>query len=140
MNLTVKMLTMSACVGAAFASGMVRADDVKPASTSAVETKAAPAKATRPLSDMRVSRDKETGKLRTPTAEENAALDAKSRSIAPNVVVLSRPVSTVETRADGSAVGKRSLDEMDNLHVTRTADGKTVLHHSDKLAPSAPTK
>lgn len=100
---------------------------------------AVPAKSAGALSDMKVSRDKETGQLRAPTPEENAALDAKARTIAPNVVVLRRPVTTVEVRPNGSAVAKRSLDDMDNLVLSRTADGKAVLRHSDKPALTAPT-
>ena len=87
---------------------------------------------------MRVARDRETGDLRTPTAEENAALSTKASSIAPNMVVLRRPVTTVEVRANGSAVAKRSLDDMDNLVVTLAADGKAVMSHSAKPAPMAP--
>ena len=130
MNLKKKVFAVSACAVVAFAAGTALADDAKPA----------PKKAADALSDMRVARDKETGGLRNPTAEENAALDAKASSIAPNVVVVRRPVTTVEYRADGSAVGKRSLDDMDNLVVTRTADGKAVLRHSNKPAPTAPTQ
>jgi len=130
MNLKAKMLVSSACALVAFAAGVVRADDVKP-----VPTKAANA-----LSDMKVARDKETGELRTPTPEESAALDAKGHTFAPNVVVVRRPITTVEVRADGSAVAKRSIDDLDNLVLTRTADGKAVLRHSDKPAPAAPTQ
>ena len=103
------------------------------------DNKVVPATSTDALSDMKVSRDKETGHLRATTPEENAALRAKASSIAPNVIVLRRPVTTVEVRPNGSAVAKRSLEDMDNLVLSRTADGKAVLRHSDKPAPSAPT-
>lgn len=130
MNLLVKQLALSACVAAAFNPGLAIADDAKSVSTKPVDA----------LSDMKVSRDKETGQLRAPTTEEAAELGAKGRSIAPNIVVLRRPVTTVEVRANGSAVAKRSLDDMDNLVLTRTADGRAVLRHADKSAPTAPTK
>lgn len=130
MNLTAKMVVSSVCVVSAFAAGAAGADDVKPV----------PAKAASALSDMKVARDKETGELRAATAEESAALDAKGRTFGPNVVVVRRPVTTVQVRADGSAVAKRSIDDLDNLVLTRDADGKAVLRHSDKLAPAAPTQ
>lgn len=96
------------------------------------------AKPTGAVSDMKVARDKETGQLRAPTAEESAELAAKAQTIAPNVVVLRRPVTTVQVRADGSAVGKRSLDDMDNLVLTRGADGRAVMRHAGPSSVAAP--
>ena len=130
MNLKARMCVMSACAVAGFTAGIALAGDARPA----------PAKPAGALDDMKVSRDKETGALRAPTADENAALRAKEFSFAPNVVVVRRPVTTVEIRANGSAVAKRSLEDIDNLVLTRTADGKSVLRHSDKPAPTAPTQ
>ena len=129
MNLKARMRVLSVCAVAGFTAGIALADDAKPA----------PARPAGALEDMKVSRDKETGALRAPTSEENAALRAKAFSVAPNVVVVRRPVTTVEIRADGSAVAKRSLEDIDNLVLTRTADGKSVLRHSGEPAPSAPT-
>ena len=135
-------LSKESAAGAVFALALMTATtalaaDADKATSSAND--AVSAKSAGALSDMKVSRDKETGQLRAPTPEESAALKAKAASIAPNVVVLRRPVTTVEVRPDGSMVGKRSLDDMDNLVLSRTADGKAVLRHSDKPAPSAPT-
>lgn len=99
-----------------------------------------PTKATGAMSDMKVARDKETGQLRAPTAEESAALSTKARAIAPNVVVISRPVTTVQVRADGSVVANRSLDDMDNLVLTRGFDGRAFMRHagpSTVVAPAA---
>ncbi len=90
------------------------------------------------LSDVKVARDKETGKLRAATAEESAELDAKAKTLAPSVVQIMRPVTTVQMRADGSAVGKRSLDDLDNVVLFKTQDGKTVMQHSDKAIVEAP--
>ena len=91
------------------------------------------------LSDVKVVRDQDTKQLRAPTAEESAALDAKAKTLAPTVVEMQRPVSTVESRADGSMVGKRSLADMDNLVVETTADGTTVMRHSDEAVHEVPT-
>ena len=130
-------IAKESAAGAAFALALMTATpafaaDVGKASPS--DSAAVAAKPADALSDMKVSRDKETGKLRAPTPEENAALDAKARSIAPNVVVLRRPVTTVEVRPNGSAVAKRSLDDMDNLVMERTADGKAVFKFTAKAA------
>lgn len=130
MNLKARMHVLSACAVVGFTAGIALADDAKPAQANAASA----------LSDMKVARDKETGDLRTPTAEESAALRAKAFSFVPNVVVVRRPVTTVEIRTDGSAVAKRSLEDIDNLVLTRTTDGKAVLRHTDKPAPTAPTQ
>jgi hypothetical protein len=132
MNHTAKMLVSSACTAVAFAAGVALAEDARPA----------PANAANALNDMKVARDKETGALRSPTQEEEAALRvrAKGTSYAPNVVVLRRPSTTVEVRADGSAVAKRSLEDLDSIVATRTADGKTVLRHSDKPESASSTQ
>ena len=137
MKLTAMRVGMSAFALAALVAAPAFAEDAAP-----VPEDTGPA-----VSDMKVARDKDTGKLRAPTAQESAELDAKSRSLAPSVVVLNRPVSTVEYRSDGSAVGKRTLDDMDDLTLTRTPDGKNVLSHSedsaattDEGAPTAPAQ
>lgn len=110
-----RWISIAVCAGvAALAPALSLADANKPASA---------------LSDMKVSRDKETGQLRAPSADEEAALASKSRMLAPNVVVLRRPVTTMEFRSDGSAVMKRTLDDMDNLVLTRQADGRSVIRH-----------
>jgi hypothetical protein len=132
MNHIAKMFVSSACAAAAFAAGVALAQDAR----------TAPANAANALDDMKVARDKETGQLRSLTQEEETALKvrAKASSFAPNVVVVRRPSTTVEIRADGSVVGKRSLEDMDNIVATRTADGKTVLRHSDKPESASPTQ
>ena len=81
------------------------------------------AKSADTLSDKKVVRDKETGRFRAPTAEEAAELKASARSLAPNVLTVRRPVASVEVRANGSAVGKRTLDQMDHVVLQRTPDG-----------------
>ena len=132
MNHIAKMFVSSACAAAAFAAGVALAQDAR----------TAPVNSANALNDMKVARDKETGELRSLTQEEEAALKvrAKASSYAPNVVVVRRPSTTVEIRADGSAVAKRSLEDMDNVIATRTADGKTVLRHSDKPEAALPTQ
>jgi hypothetical protein len=105
----------------------------------AEESKVTVIKAGTTLNDMKVTRDKETGKLRAPTDAEIADLRANKVTIAPHFLDLVRPVTTVEVRADGSAVAKRSLADMDNLVITTGAGGKPVLQHSRSgKAPAAP--
>ena len=103
------------------------------------ESKVTVVKAGPALNDMKVTRDKDTGKLRAPNDAELADLDAARVTVAPHFLDLVRPVTTVEVRADGSAVAKRSLADMDSLVLTTGADGRPVLRHSKKgTAPAAP--
>jgi hypothetical protein len=88
---------------------------------------------------VKVARDKETGQLRAPTADESAELTRQARTIAPDVLMIRRPVTTVETRADGSKVGKLSPDAMEDLLLETTAGGKSVMRHSDEPVPAAAT-
>lgn len=127
MKISGRTLAVSVCAAAAFVAGAALADEAIPPAAKSGST----------MSDMKVWRDPQTGKLRAPTPEESAALDAIPRSTTPNMVVLRRPFTTFEFRSNGSAVGKRSLDDMDNLVLTRTPDGKAVMSHSDKPAPSS---
>ena len=127
MNVSGRTFAVTVCAAAAFVAGAALADDAKPTTPTAGST----------MSDMKVWRDPQTGKLRAPTPEESAALDAIPRSTTSNVVVLRRPFTTIEVRPNGSAVGKRSLDDMDNVVLTRTPDGKAVMSHSDKPAPAS---
>ena len=84
--------------------------------------------------DMKVGRDKDSGNLRPATPEEIAAM--KGQGGAPSVLVQSRPTTTVVVRSDGSAVARRSLDDLDNLVLTRDANGKAVLRHTRKGMPA----
>jgi len=120
MNRVARMLALAASTAVAFAAGSAGAGESK-----VTVIKAGPA-----LSDMKVARDKETGQLRAPDADELAALKAASVTVAPHILELVRPVTTVERRADGSAVGKRALSDMDHLLLIRGADGKQVMQHS----------
>ena len=129
MNRFARLLALAASTAVAFAVGGAVAGESK-----VTVVKAGPA-----LSDMKVTRDKDTGQLRAATPEEVAALRASSVTIAPHILELVRPVTTVEVRADGSAVGKRSLADMDHLVLTRGADGKPVMQHSrNQKAVAAP--
>jgi hypothetical protein len=130
MDRMAKMLATMACTGMVLGLADANAGESK-----VTVVRAGPA-----LSDMKVTRDKETGQLRAPTADEMAALRASSVTVAPHILELVRPVTTVEVRADGSAVGKRALGDMDHLVLTRSADGKQVLQHSRKAkALATPT-
>lgn len=130
MKLPTRLLALAAGAGLALATSAAYAD----------ETKAPPATSGDTLSDMKVTRDKDTGRLRPTTPEENAAIKASGRSVTPSVLVVRRPVSTAEIRPDGSAVGRRSLSDMDNLTMTRKPDGSVVVSHGEQPAPAAPVK
>lgn len=125
-----KVLALTVGAGLALTMGAAYADETKVPSASSGDT----------LSSMKVTRDKETGRLRPTTPDEDAAIRASGRSVAPSVLVVRRPVSTFELRPDGSAVGKRSLADMENLMMTRKPDGSVVLKHSEQSAPAAPVK
>ncbi len=112
-----------------------QADDSKPV-PAATSTAPASVKVQRvdTLDSRRASRDRDTGRLRAPTPDENAELDAaraRNRGSESNVVVLRRPIGSVEVRADGSAVAKRSLDDLDNLVAERAAGGKLRVTHGN---------
>jgi hypothetical protein len=131
MNRTTRLLALWAGTAVVLsAAGVAGAEESK-----VTVIKAGPA-----LNDMKVARDKETGKLRAPTDAELADLQASRVTIAPHILDLVRPVTVLEVRADGSAVAKRSLADMDNLVITTGAGGKPVLQHSRSgKAPAAPT-
>jgi hypothetical protein len=121
------MLAVTACTAVALVAGAAVAEEVKPVSKSGTA-----------LDDMKVARDKETGKLRAATPEEVASLKASGGGFATNIVVVTRPVTTVLVRPDGSAVARRSLDDMDNIVLSRDANGKAVLRHARKATAPAP--
>ena len=110
MKPTARTLAVSACTAFALAAGIALADDMK------------------------VGRDKDSGNLRPATPDEIAAM--KDKGFAPAVVVQSRPTTTVLVRSDGSAVARRSADDLDNLVFTRDASGKAVLRHVRKGTPA----
>ena len=116
-----------ACTGVALASGGVVAGEVK---VTVVKASG--------LDSMKVVRDKETGKLRAATPDEIAEMNRQPSNYVPNAAVLSRPVTTVVTRADGGMTVKRSVEDLDSLVASRDANGKLVIRHGDKHA--APTQ
>lgn len=120
------LLAVMACTGVALAVGTASATEVKII------------KAGASMDAVKVIRDKQTGKLRAPTAEEMVELNnAPAATLAPNIVVLSRPTSSTVTRPDGSATLRRSVEDLDSLVATRGADGKLVVRHKgDHAAPA----
>ena len=124
MNRVARLLALAASTAVAFAFG----------GAVAAETTVTVVKAPGKLDGLKVVRDKETGRLRAATAEELVELNNAPATYAPNAVVLNRPVTTMVTRADGSATIRRSADELDSLLVSRDANGKLVVHHGDKPA------
>src|SRR3954470_9959018 len=97
MNRITSLLAVTAGMAVALAAGIAAADEVR-------IIKAGPA-----LDAKKVVRDKETGKLRAPTEEELVEMNsAPANRFAPNVIVQSRPMTTIETRPDGVGVIRRS--------------------------------
>jgi hypothetical protein len=130
MNRMKLVLAIMACAGAAFAVG----------SAGAEEPKVTVIKAGDALNAMKVVRDKETGKLRPATPDEMAQMGlATAPGYAPSIVVLSHPVTTMVTHADGSATIRRSLDDLDKVVVSRAADGTLAAHHG-AFVPTTPSK
>src|SRR5690349_15409389 len=119
MNRMERMLAALACTGVAFAVGGAVAG----------ESKVTVVNVGGGLDAMKVVRDKDTGKLRAATSEEIVEMSANASKLPPSILTLSRPVTTVITRADGSVTVRRSLEDMDALVAVRTADGKIVLRH-----------
>ena len=129
MNRTARMLAVMAGTGVALAVGSAVAGEVK----------VTVVKAGSGLDAMKVVRDKETGKLRAATAEEITEMNSQPTSYLPNAAVLSRPVTTLVTRADGSMTIKRSIEDLDSLVVSREANGKLVARHGERhAAPAQP--
>jgi hypothetical protein len=128
MNRMSRMLAVMACTGVALAAGSAVAGEVKVTVVKAGGMDA-----------LKVVRDKETGKLRAATPEEIAEMNRQPGNYLPNAAVLSRPVTTLVSRSDGSMTIKRSADDMDSLVVTRDANGKLVARHGDHHAKPAQT-
>ena len=118
MNRMERMLAVMACTGVAFAVGGAVAGESK---VTVVNVGG--------LDSMKVVRDKDTGKLRAATSEEIVELSAAGSKLPPSILTLSRPTTTMVTRADGSATIRRSLEDLDALVAVRTADGKIILRH-----------
>jgi hypothetical protein len=125
MNRIERLLAVMACTGVAFAVG----------GAVAAESTVTVVKATGGLDSMKVVRDKDTGKLRAATSEEIVEMNNSGQALAPSLLSLSRPVTTMVTRADGSATIRRSLDDLDSLVATRTADGKLIVQHGKHAVP-----
>ena len=124
-----RVLAVMACAGAAFSAGMAISAESK------VTIVNAPAK----LDAMKVVRDKDTGKLRAATAEEIDEMNAAPRSgYAPNAVMLSRPMTTIVQRADGSATIRRGVDDLDDIVVSKGADGKITMGHKHAAPTTQP--
>lgn len=84
---------------------------------------------------VKVVKDPDTGKLRAATPDEAAAMASQpAQRLAPNVVTISRPATTMVNRADGSATIRRSLDDMDSLVAVKKADGKVSYGHKGDAA------
>src|SRR3954468_20606620 len=128
MDRIARLLAVTACTGMALSVG----------GASASEANVTVVKAGTALNAMKVVRDKETGKLRAPTDDEMAELSQAPNAYGPGVTILNRPAATTVNHADGSATVRRSLEELDSLVATRSADGKTVLRHRGASNPTLP--
>jgi len=122
------LLALAACTGVALAAGANAADEVKVIK--------APEAA---VSSVKVVKDKQTGKLRAATPEEADEMASQPAArLAPNVVVVSRPATTMVTRPDGSATIRRSVDELDAVVAEKRADGKLAVRHKGAPTPTTP--
>ena len=127
MNLPTRLLALAA--GLALATSVAQAQ----------ETNAPSTKSTNTLSDRKVVRDPVTGLLRQPTTEEDAELRALPQALPPAPLLGRRPTASVERRADGSATGKRTLAQMQNLIVETSPEGKVTIRHGE-LSSGTPAK
>jgi hypothetical protein len=85
-------------------------------------------------SELRVTRDKETGQLRAPTAEERAELAAIEKSFK-----RSGPARVqLRTLSDGTRAAVLPESFQTTLYAVRDADGKVRTYHSDPAVDSAP--
>jgi hypothetical protein len=123
------MLAIVASTAVALSAGIAVADEAK-----VTVIKAGPA-----LNDVKVVKDKQTGKLRAATEEEAAEMAAQPAArLAPNVVVISRPTTTMVTRPDGSSTIRRSIEDLDSLVAERRTDGKLSVRHNANHTPATP--
>lgn len=123
-----RMLALAACAGLAFAS----------AAAQAAESTVTVVKAGGGMDAVKVVRDKDTGRIRAATPDEIASMGPST--LAPSVVVMSRPGTTMVSRPDGSATFRRSVEDLDSVVLERGADGKATMRHADKHAPAASTQ
>ena len=125
MNRKTGVLALAAGIAVAWAMG----------SAAAGESKVTVVKAGGALNALKVTRDKDTGKLRPATPDEVAQMGrASSPGYAPAIVVQSHPVTTLVTHPDGSMTVRRSLDDLDKVMVSRGADGKLTMGHGPQGA------
>jgi hypothetical protein len=125
MNRKSGVLVLAAGIAVAWAAG----------SAAAGESKVTVVKAGDALNAVKVTRDKDTGKLRPATPEEAAQIGrASAPGYAPAIVVQSHPVTSLVTNPDGSITVRRSLDDLDKVMISRTADGKVRMGHGEKGA------
>ena len=123
------LLAVMAGAGLVLAAGSVQAAESK------VTIVNAPGK----MDAMKVVRDKQTGRIRAATPEEIEELNAARTSYAPSPLMLSRPATTMVQRPDGSATIRRGADELDEIVVSKGADGKLNMGHKH-AAPSTQPK
>jgi hypothetical protein len=121
------LLALVASTGGALAMGAAAADGV-------TIVNAGPA-----VDSVKVVKDKDTGKLRAATPDEAAAMASQpAQRLAPNVVVMSRPATSMVSRADGSATIRRSVDDLDSVVAERGANGKMTVRHKGAPVPTTP--
>lgn len=123
------LLAVMAGAGLVLAAGSVQAAESK------VTIVNAPGK----MDALKVVRDKQTGRIRPATQEEIEEMNAAPRTgYTPNPVMLSRPVTTIVQRPDGSATIRRSAEELDEVVAAKGADGKVKMGHKDAAPTSQP--
>lgn len=88
--------------------------------------------------NVKVARDKETGKLRAMTAQEEAELKQAATSTQRNALEVARPVTTTVYHADGRMTGRLSPEDSESLLLVRKADGTLVMTHDAAAADAVP--
>ena len=121
-----RMLALGACAALALAAG----------AAGAAESNVTVVKAGGGMDAVKVVRDKDTGKIRAATPEEMESMGPST--LGPNVVVLSRPATTMVSRPDGSATIRRSVEDLDSVVIERAADGKVSMRHNGAPTQNAP--
>ena len=89
---------------------------------------------------LRVMRDKATGKLRAPTADELKAMEDAEQAArnARGLPQTAKTAPVVRTHPNGMRSAVLGKDQLISLQAERGRDGKLVVKHSDpKLDPSA---
>jgi hypothetical protein len=129
--MTLKVINVSLCLLGAAASSAWAADAAPAAPTTPATAAAAAAVSNGPLLESRrVVRDKETGKLRSPTEEELAAERAERKARGEPEASARAPLA-VRQHANGMRSAVLGPEYLVTLKAERGPDGRLVIKHAD---------